>query len=50
MIFNPDVYPINLAFFKGTITEEEMHDEHPLELRRIKAEEFRKLKEHIDRQ
>ncbi len=50
VIFNPDVYPINLAFFKGTITEEEMYDEHPLELRRIKAEELRKLKEDIDRQ
>lgn len=36
VIFNPDVYPINLAFLKGTITEEEMHDEHPLELKRLK--------------
>ncbi len=49
VIFNPDVYPINLAFFKGTITEEEMHDEHPLELQRIKAEEVRKLMEDINR-
>ena len=45
VIFNPDVYPINLAFFKGTITEEEMHDEHPLELQRIKAEELRRMDE-----
>ena len=45
VIFNPDVYPINLAFLKGTITEEEMHDEHPLELQRIKAEELRKAEE-----
>ena len=45
VIFNPDVYPINLAFLKGTITEEEMHDEHPLELNRIKAEEMRQIEE-----
>ncbi|MCX6137062.1 MAG: cytochrome c3 family protein [Ignavibacteriales bacterium] len=38
VIFNPDVYPINLAFLKGTITEEEMHDEHPLELQRLKEQ------------
>ena len=45
VIFNPDIYPINLAFLKGTITEEEMHDEHPLELQRIKAEEMRRIEE-----
>jgi cytochrome b subunit of formate dehydrogenase len=45
VIFNPDVYPINLAFLKGTITEEEMHDEHPLELHRIKAEEMKRIEE-----
>ncbi len=45
VIFNPDVYPVNLAFLKGTITEEEMHDEHPLELRRIKEEEMKRLEE-----
>jgi cytochrome b subunit of formate dehydrogenase len=32
VIFNPDVYPINLAFWTGTLTEEEMSDEHALEL------------------
>ena len=32
VIFNPDSYPINLAFWKGTLTEEEMAEEHPLEL------------------
>ncbi len=35
VIFNPDTYPINLAFWKGTLTEEEMHEEHPAELQRI---------------
>jgi formate dehydrogenase gamma subunit len=36
VIFNPDVYPMNLAWIKGTITEEEMEDEHPLELEAIR--------------
>jgi cytochrome b subunit of formate dehydrogenase len=40
VIFNPDVYPMNLAWFKGTISEEEMADEHPLELERIKGEQL----------
>jgi cytochrome b subunit of formate dehydrogenase len=38
VIFNPDVYPMNLAWLKGTITEEEMEDEHPLELEKIRRE------------
>ena len=40
VIFNPDVYPMNLAWLKGTITEEEMMDEHPLELQEIKRNEL----------
>ncbi len=36
VIFNPDSYPINLAFWKGTLTEEEMEEEHPLEMERLK--------------
>jgi cytochrome b subunit of formate dehydrogenase/nitrate/TMAO reductase-like tetraheme cytochrome c subunit len=36
VIFNPDTYPINLAFWKGTLTEQEMAEEHPLELERLK--------------
>jgi cytochrome b subunit of formate dehydrogenase len=39
VIFNPDIYPMNLAWIKGTISEEEMADEHPLELERIKEQE-----------
>jgi cytochrome b subunit of formate dehydrogenase len=38
VVFNPDVYPMNLAWLKGTITEEEMEEEHPLELERMKQE------------
>ncbi len=37
VIFNPDIYPINLAFWKGTLTEREMLDEHPLELEKLRA-------------
>ncbi len=42
VMFNPDTYPINLAFWTGTLTEAEMKEEHPLELEAIhreKAEE-----------
>ena len=41
VIFNPDSYPLNLAFWKGTLTEEEMEEEHPLELEEIKDRELR---------
>lgn len=44
VIFNPDVYPVSLAWLKGTITEEEMAEEHPLELERIKKERTSKDK------
>ena len=42
VIFNPDIYPVNLAFWKGTLTEEEMQDEHLLELQEIKRRELKK--------
>jgi cytochrome b subunit of formate dehydrogenase len=42
VIFNPDIYPMNLAWLKGTITEEEMMHEHPLELEQIKRERAEK--------
>jgi formate dehydrogenase gamma subunit len=32
VIFNPDVYPMNLSWLTGSLTAEEMRDEHPLEL------------------
>jgi predicted CXXCH cytochrome family protein len=35
VIFNPDVYPMNMAWLKGTLTEREMEEEHPLELERL---------------
>jgi cytochrome b subunit of formate dehydrogenase len=39
VIFNPDSYPINFAFWKGTLTEEEMAEEHPRELEELKRQE-----------
>jgi cytochrome b subunit of formate dehydrogenase len=39
VIFNPDAYPVNLAFWKGTLTEAEMAEEHPLELERLEREQ-----------
>ena len=39
VIFNPDVYPMNVAWIKGTLTEEEMEDEHPLELEALRSKQ-----------
>ena len=42
VIFNPDVYPMNVAWLTGTLSEAELEEEHPLELeamRRKKAED-----------
>jgi cytochrome b subunit of formate dehydrogenase len=38
VIFNPSVYPLNTAFIIGTLTEEEMAEEHPRELAQIQSE------------
>ncbi len=37
VIFNPDVYPMNLAWLTGRMSEKEMLEEHPAELERLKA-------------
>ena len=37
VIFNPDVYPMNLAWLTGRMSEREMLEEHPAELARLKA-------------
>jgi cytochrome b subunit of formate dehydrogenase len=42
VVFNPDIYPMNLSWLKGTLTESEMAEEHPLELEEIKKEEMEK--------
>jgi formate dehydrogenase gamma subunit len=36
VIFNPDIYPMSTAWITGKISEEEMAEEHPLELERIR--------------
>jgi formate dehydrogenase gamma subunit len=38
VIFNPDVYPMNLAWLTGRVSEREMREEHPLELERLKQQ------------
>lgn len=40
VIFIPDIYPMNLAWLTGTLTEAEMAEEHPLELEEIKRREI----------
>ncbi len=50
VIFNPDVYPMNVAWFKGTMSEEEMAEEHPLEYERIKKEENLKSENNPDKE
>jgi formate dehydrogenase gamma subunit len=37
VIFNPDVYPMNLSWITGTLTEEEIKHEHPREYEEISA-------------
>jgi cytochrome b subunit of formate dehydrogenase len=37
VIFSPNVYPMNTAWLTGKISEEEMAEEHPLELSRYSA-------------
>lgn len=39
VIFNPDVYPMNLAWLTGRMSESEMLEEHPLQLEEMKKAE-----------
>jgi len=39
VIFNPDVYPMSLAWLTGRVSERDMLEEHPLELERLKSQE-----------
>ncbi len=39
VIFDPDVYPINLAFWDGKMSKELYHEEHPLDPLNLEAEE-----------
>ena len=42
VIFNPEVYPMNLAWLTGRMSEKEMLEEHPLQLAELKAAEAAK--------
>ena len=42
VIFNPEIYPMNMSWITGKLTEEEMQEEHPLELDKLKEKEFEK--------
>ena len=42
VVFNPDVYPMSLAWLTGKVSEEEMLEEHPLHLEQLKNEELAK--------
>lgn len=49
VIFNPDSYPLNTAFWTGKLSHREMEEEHPLELERIlEAEEHERAKAEED--
>jgi predicted CXXCH cytochrome family protein len=39
VIFNPSIYPMNTAWITGNISEEEMAEDHPLELAKMKDSE-----------
>ncbi len=39
VIFNPDVYPMNLSWLTGRMSEKEMLEEHPAHLAELKAQE-----------
>ena len=41
VIFNPDAYPMNLAWITGKLSESEMEEEHAEELREIKEQEYK---------
>lgn len=42
VVFNPDAYPMNVAWLTGKLSEREMQEEHPLELEAIHEEERRR--------
>lgn len=43
VIFNPDVYPISKVWLTGSLTEEEMKHEHPLELEAMELQEQKSI-------
>jgi cytochrome b subunit of formate dehydrogenase len=49
VIFNPDVYPMNLAWLTGRMSEGEMREEHPQQLAELQAAEQRAANPQKDR-
>jgi hypothetical protein len=39
VMFNPDTYPMNMAWITGKLTESEMAEEHPLELEKMRSKD-----------
>lgn len=39
VMFNPDTYPMNMAWLTGKLSESEMAEEHPLELQQMKSKD-----------
>ena len=37
VIFNPEAFPMNMAWWTGKLSEREMREEHPLELERLRT-------------
>ena len=48
VIFNPEVYPMSLAWLTGKVSEQEMAEEHPLELESIRRAELKAGEEKTD--
>jgi cytochrome b subunit of formate dehydrogenase len=39
VVFNPDAYPMNMAWLTGNLSETEMEEDHPLELEELRKQE-----------
>jgi formate dehydrogenase gamma subunit len=48
VIFDPDVYPINLAFLDGRVSEKRYQEEHELDYERMKQGETREVTDTTD--
>jgi cytochrome b subunit of formate dehydrogenase len=49
VIFSPSAYPMNTAWLTGMLSEEEMADEHGLELEEIRTAQLRKLEQELNK-
>jgi cytochrome b subunit of formate dehydrogenase len=49
VIFSPSAYPMNTAWLTGMLSEEEMAEEHALELEEIRSAQLRKVEEELNK-